>query len=279
MWNASRDNPNLPKFDGQPLVDAILDSLLVGDYAIKEAIKNMVQDGINLLGQESGSTAFDFSQLMGGLDWSNYFSMPDLTETISQATGLTDSLVDGIEGKVEGASENISQGLKLKVSGIDLSDSDGDGVPDFIANIQTELDSLQETLDTDDVYALQIRPVFRLDDFGNEVSRLSDFIRNEVPLNMNADMFFGGDGIPIRDANIVDKLEEIRREITYNKESMEYELRLQTTTLGNSIYNLGNDIARMKVWIESKALVGAIVDDMDAALYEKGYAAGMTGVP
>ena len=279
VWNASRDNPDLPKFDGQPLVDAILDSLLVGDYAIKEAIKNMVQDGINLLGQESGSTAFDFSQLMGGLDWSNYFSMPDLTETMSQATGLTDSLVDGIEGKVEGASENISQGLKLKVSGIDLSDSDGDGVPDFIANIQTELDSLQETLDTDDAYALQIRPVFRLDDFGNEVSRLSDFIKNEVPLNMNADMFFGSDGIPIRDANIVDKLEEIRREITYNKESMMSELRLQTTTLGNSIYNLGNDIARMKVWIESKALVGAIVDDMDAALYEKGYAAGMTGVP
>ena len=287
VWNTSDTNPDLPKFDGMPLVNAILDSLIVGDYAIKEAIKLMVQDGINLLGQEAkNGMAFDFSGISGvmsGLNLTDFLSMTDVNYEellgVDKVEQMYGEATDDLTKKAENSANKMAEGLNLKVSGISLTDADGDGIPDIIGDIETEVSKLQETLDSSDEYAISIRPIFNLDNMGEEMTRLREFFNGEVPLSINGNVSLGEGRLPIDDTNIVDKLEQIRQQMSTSNTEMQMALNNATSSLSSSIVSLGRDIANMKVWIESKALVGAIVDDMDAALYEKGYTAMITGVP
>ena len=282
VWNTSYGNPDLPKFDGTPIVNAILDSLLVGDEAIKNAVKAMVQDGMKLLGQETKDGTLlevpDIFTAEGGVDMGKWFTMPDTTGMSKEIEKAIDEYTDDLETKVGQSADKMGEGFNLKIGGIDLTDSNGDGIPDVIDNIRKELEGLQSTLDTDDTLTLSIRPVLDTKDFGTEISTLQSLISSGLPVGINGTVSFGGQQIPINDTNIVTELQLLRTEVANARLFIQSAVNNMGLSVGNKITGLGSDIRQMKFYLDTKVLVGGILGGVDQGLGNRANLFGSTGV-
>ena len=257
-----------------PIVNAILDSLLVGEYAIKEAVRAMVQAGIDLLGTSTGTPeGLDFSGLMGGLNFGDFFSF-DLSDAFSeeQLGGVISEVTDALGTQTEGAVKDMEKGLvNVKVGGISFDEN-------FMANLQTQMEDLQKTLDEGgEEYTLQIRPILNTTGFDAEVAKLQTFFTGDSLLSMNATVNLGEQLLPIDDAAILTALKDIRGDITDHKAAIESSIRSLDTSLGNRITNLSYSIAKMKFVLDTGGIAAALTPYLDKGLNDTANNAGLTG--
>ena len=275
-FNVANDNPDaFPKFNAMPIINSILDALLVGEVTIKEAVKNLVQQGINLLGQESKANpaTYDLSGILGGMDLSSLLSifnseqMTELENQVLEQTGQFDSMVDqalqkGNEALENKYGENGTEvtGLGIKVSGLVLDEN-------FMTNLEAQMTELQTVLDTNEDYTLKLRPVFQTEGLGNEVTALSDFINGSIPIKFDtATIDLSNKPLFIDDSGILSSMASLRAELAMTRNAVRSAIEAASVNLGSRISGLGGSFRGMSVVIDKDVLVGSITDDIDAAL-------------
>jgi len=286
-FNVANETPGtIPKFNAKPIVDSILDALYVGEYAIKEGVKRMVQGGIDLLNASSGSQNYDLSGILGGMDWDEMWGFmkqfepgggidkatEEVTKKINEYTSGTESAMDkSVEAlnKKYGSDSN-QNGVGIKVSGLVLDEN-------FMTNLEAQMTELQTILDTNDNYTLELRPVFKTEGLDSQVANLSEFINGSIPIKFDtASIDLGEKPLLIDDSSILSKMDALRIELAMTRTAIKSAVDAASISIGSRIGSIGSTMRGMRVTIDKKALVGAITDEMDGAL---GDAVGAINIP
>lgn len=278
-------DPKLPKFDATPIVDGILEALGLGNSAIALAVHNMVQEGLNLSGsdEENGGGLFSLDGAVQGIkdlfgDTENagkLFNMDALKEQFYGKDGK-----GGILGEINGLGDKIpSMASMFEGKGwMDFKDEDGKDI-DLLGEIQNHLSTLGTTLSTMDPLTVKITPVFdwtnltpeaiqaELDNRpltvlgGTETKQLSiDFTGLDTALDMQA-LRTGLDNI--RSAVIV-----------YGNNTA-----TAVSNLAGHMDGIANEVARLKLYLDTGALVGGITPYIDKELNKRSLTSERTGVP
>ena len=269
---ANEESGAIPKFDATPIVNSILDSLLVGESTIKEAVKRMVQAGVDLLAKENSSgKVYDFSQIIGSVNYDDFLenlssvaNSDTWNNIIGSVTGYEDQLTGAIEKGQEAIEQNYGDqgGLGIKVSGLYLDEN-------FMTNLEAQMTALQTELDTNDDYTLELRPVFKTDGVGDEISSLSEFINGTIPIKFDtASINLSETPLLIDDSSILGKMDSLRAELAMTRAALKSAVDTASMQIASRISGLGSSFRGMSVKIDGKALVGAISDEMDNALGE-----------
>ena len=270
---AEGDPGTLPKFNAMPIVNSIIDAILVGDFAIKEAVKTMVQSGIDLLGKASGAENYDFSGILGGMDVTDllgFLSDGTMEQLMNEATGGISTYTQKTEEALNKGQKQLEQkygqnndGVGIKVSGLILDEN-------FMTNLEAQMTALQAELDNNDSYTLELRPVFKTDGIGDEVSSLSEFINGTIPIKFDtASINLSETPLLIDDSSIISKMESLRAELSMTRATIKSAVDSAGMQVASRIAGLSSSFRGMSVRINGKALVGAITEEMGNALGEE----------
>ena len=277
----SFDDPSadIPEFNAQPIVDAIVKAIGIEDQVIGWAIHDMVQRGLNLVNSGvEGISDFDVSSILDIGNIGNFLSLPDTSSYVNDMTEQAGELVGGLQGKMEDAAAQMQEGFNIKLAGIDMADSNGDGIPDVMDTLQSQFGDLQTMLDENDSFSLTFRPVLNINAFQDQVQNLRSYLSGEAPLSLATTIALGDNTLPIDDANIMAGMERIRTEVENNRRAMETSLLIATSDLGSRINSLAGHIDNLKLTLNGQALVGGIISGVDRQLYNRSWQSEMTGV-
>lgn len=284
-------------FDAMPIVTAICRSLeQQGKDDISKAVRAMIQFGLDSYAAPSSlgeAAVHSTGQITEGL--TNLFDLMtqnggevNLSGMLSGFLGelgdtnALNSLFFDSEGAFSIFGETLSNELNehIHFDAAKWFEVDENGNIPGLADIQTQFDTaiaqMEEAGNMD--LTLQIRPVLVMDDFGTEYGKLQNALAVQAPLNLNASVFLGEQKLPIDDTNMVSVLASIRTDMNMNEQSMESALNNAVVSLGYKLNELGDDIAKMKLYLDSDLLVGGISGKMDSALYKRINNAAKTGV-
>ena len=284
-------------FDAMPIVTAICRSLeQQGKDDIAKAVRAMIQFGLDSYSAPSDlneAAIHSTGQITEGL--TNLFNLMtqnggelNLSGMLSGFLGelgdtnALNSLFSDSEGAFSIFGETLSNELNehIHFDAAKWFEVDENGNIPGLADIQTQFDTaiaqMEEAGNMD--LTLQIRPVLVMDDFGTEYGKLQNALAVQAPLNLNASVFLGEQKLPIDDTNMVSVLASIRTDMNMNEQSIESALNNAVVSLGYKLNELGDDIAKMKLCLDSDLLVGGISGKMDSALYKRINNAAKTGV-
>lgn len=276
------------EFNAMPVIDAIINALKLGETAIGHAVRDMVQAGLNMVDADRGT----YSELRVPQEVSDALANAGkLKNEEGESFTITDVLSDflGDEGEYNalmktfddktGALEEKMGSLMGTFAGsdwLDFKDEEGNDV-DIIGTLQGHLDSLGETLNNMDPLKVTITPVFDMTNFTPEALQTQldnmpiQFTQGTTPNHMTIE--FKGLGEELNIAEVINKLEQIRSGVAV------WGLQNVTATnrLGVDIDGVANEISRMKLYLDTGALVGGILPMIDAGLYKRSVTASRTG--
>ena len=279
-------DPKIPAFDATSIVDAILFALGLGDTAIAACVHDMVQKGIYLATSdepggagELGLGGVDLTQLGGTLGFITSLGSGGLTGGIDLTnlipTGEVESQVFGVEKVVKQAEERLSNGMEIQDF---FTFTDKNGNPeDPLAEMQAVTGELQKVLDESSdssPLTVKVTPVFDFENLKEENFR-AELANQNISLPVlfsdgSLQISFEGLAEELGMANIAQKLEML---------SANSAVQIATTrALGTHIDLIANEVSRLKLYLDTGALVGGIIDDVDAELYNRSVSSGRTGV-
>lgn len=225
--------------------------------AVKEAIE-FIKKKIN-----------DFLQL--GSDIIHGFA-EGITKTASAIWETITSPFTGLVNAVKGIFDSHSPSRVFEDIGGDLMEGFAIGIDDkkglvsdaaegmgdeAVGGIDEAMSKLSEMLDLDMDFEPSISPVLDLDDLQSDAAGISDLFEEEYPVNLTGVLTsvngsIDGEEVKIDDAGIIDEIKSIRDELN----------------------ELGSAIHRIRVVLDSGALVGGLIDDIDRALGRREIMAG-----
>ena len=276
------------EFNAMPVIEAIINALKLGETAIGHAVRDMVQAGLNMVDADRGT----YSELRVPQEVSDALANAGkLQNEEGESFTITDVLSDflGDEGEYNTLMKSFDEktgALEEKMGGLmgtfadsswlDFKDEEGNNV-DIIGTLQGHLDSLSETLNNMDPLKVTITPVFDMTNFTPEAlqTQLDNmpirFTQGTTPNHMTIE--FKGLGEELNIAEVINKLEQIRSGVAV------WGLQNVTATnrLGVDIDGVANEISRMKLYLDTGALVGGILPMIDAGLYKRSVTASRTG--
>ena len=285
-------------FDPTGIITVICESLeQEGKPKIAKAVSAMIQFGLDQYSSvdEFGNTAIHSTgQINDSL--TKLFEL--MTQNGSQAnlsgvlTGFLGDLgnentLNSLLGQYDSSFGTIGSMLSEKISdnmSLDLGkwlDVDENGTIPALADIEEKWNAaVSQMEDSGDLnLELGITPVLIMDEtFQNQVDALKATINSQVPIAVNGSVNIGEQAIPIDDSAIVNKLQLLSTQLEINRVSNAQALNAVTASLGMRITNLGNDIASMKLYLDTGALVGGIIGAVDSQLYQRGWYGSMTGI-
>ena len=158
----------------------------------------------------------------------------------------------------------------------DFKDAEGNDL-NILGEVQTQIDTLSTTLNNMDPLKVTITPVFDMTNFTPEALQTQldnmpiQFTQGTTPNHMTIE--FKGLGEELNIAEVINKLEQIRSGVVV------WGLQNVTATnrLGVDIDGVANEISRMKLYLDTGALVGGILPMIDAGLYKRSVTASRTG--
>ena len=122
---------------------------------------------------------------------------------------------------------------------------------------------------------LTLVPVIDTENFSSEYGKISDAIQLQAPLEMHSSIVIDdANPISINDSGIREGLESIRSTVASGTSTVINAL----STLGDQVNSLGIRISQMKLYLDSGALVGGIIGQVDRGLYASAMNGLATGV-
>ena len=291
---------DLPKFNALPIVDdlttTILQSLGYGSAAISLAVHEMVQAGIDKSGKGENGSGYKFneSEMTGFLDFLN-----NPENGLGQGTMNTDELTKWLYGE-GGSAENPSAdsplgllgGFKDQMEEFEFPDISGKFQDAFkFTNPETGEDmditkSLTDTISQVEEkingmsFEIKIVPTFDLSNLNSEVLKKT---LGDYPVRLPLGNFTMPDTIQVDMASIagsidVDGLKVGINGVTAAVNMSRASMVQAMENMGNKILGLRADILRLKLYLDTGALVGGITPMIDRELGKRSAAADYTGV-
>lgn len=272
---------NMPRFDATSVVDAIVLALTSGDAAIAAIVHDMVQKGIDLSNKGKDDQEFTIGEDVGDMlqkvlngKLADPSQLIDLSGFETQLFGEDgNSGLLGYFNEFETKMPDFETMFKDK---FDFKDAEGNDL-NILGEVQTQIDTLSETLNNMDPLKVTITPVFDMTNFTPEALQTQldnmpiQFTQGTTPNHMTIE--FKGLGEELNIAEVINKLEQIRSGVAV------WGLQNVTATnrLGVDIDGVANEISRMKLYLDTGALVGGILPLVDAGLYKRSVTASRTG--
>ena len=282
-------------FDATPVVDSVVVALGYGETAIAAAVHSMVQAGLDKSqnGGEGGSGyTFDTSGLSGLF---SFLNNPSQLDQMFETSKL-DSWLYG-EG---GTSENPKEGSLLgSLGGLqnyfnsfeipDISDKIANAFSfkdpetgedmDLTGKLTEALGEVQEKIN-ETSFEIKIVPVIDMSHMDTEALRKTI---GDYPVRMPLGNYTMPDSVRIEIANLAKNidLEGVRSDIRSVTTAVDLSRTLTVkaiNAMADRIDNLGSDIARMKLYLDTGVLVGGITPLIDRELGRRASAADTTGV-
>ena len=291
---------DLPEFNALPIVDdlttTILQSLGYGSAAISLAVHEMVQAGIDKSGKGENGSGYKFneSEMTGFLDFLN-----NPENGLGQGTMNTDELTKWLYGE-GGSAENPSAdsplgllgGFKDQMEEFEFPDISGKFQEAFkFTNPETGEDmditkSLTDTISQVEEkingmsFEIKIVPTFDLSNLNSEVLKKT---LGDYPVRLPLGNFTMPDTIQVDMASIagsidVDGLKVGINGVTAAVNMSRASMVQAMENMGNKILGLRADILRLKLYLDTGALVGGITPMIDRELGKRSAAADYTGV-
>lgn len=272
---------NMPAFDATSVVDAIVKALTVGDTAIGLIVHEMVQKGINLSDKNRDGEGFTIGEDLEGVlqqvlngKMTNPAELIDLSGIETQLFG--DNGEGGLLGYFNTFESKMPDFETIFKDKLDFKDAEGNDF-DILGEIQTQMDNLSATLNEMDPLTVKITPVFDMQNFTPETLQQQldampiQFTPGTTPNKVSIE--FKGLSEELNLAAIRHKLEEIRfATVTWGSQTV-----VATNRLGADIDAVAAEISRMKLYLDTGALVGGILPMVDAGLYRRSVTASRTG--
>ena len=289
LYDAIQDgliDPKLPKFDATPVVDAIVKALQLGDTSIATIVHEMVQNGLQLSGTEGSPFTVDadlLSQLASGLD-SGGFNLDELTGGLEKAMYGEDGK-GGLMGSWQGLATDM-EGITFPDMGAKLSeafalkDPDTGEDVDIVANLKETLGTFQEQLNNESAFEIKIVPTFDFSNLNPETIRqmLGDYPLSMQPGGFSLPEMMRVDlsGLPasLDMAGVKNRISEVTIAVNNSQKATVDAIN----AMSRQISGLESAILRLKLYLDTGALVGGITPMIDRALGRRAYLASSTGV-
>jgi hypothetical protein len=300
LYNAIQDglmNPKLPKFDATPIVDSIVTAIGLGESTIALAVHNMVQAGMTASDKAGGSSGYNLDMedalgLMTG-EGSGLNGINDLTtkyqEMLYGTGGTADKPAeDSLLGMFSGLNDQMNgiefpdMGAKLK-DAFSFKDAETGETMDLSTEFREMLSSFQEELNNAPAFEIKIVPTFDMRNLNKEYIQT---MLGDYPLGIQ----LGGGAsfdipkmLPMDFSGLSSELDMdgIRGQITNVASAVDLS-RQQTVAaineMGVRISNLSSSILRLKLYLDTGALVGGITPALDRELGHRADYASETGV-
>ena len=259
-FQLSNGTVEVPKFDASPIVQAIVDALDIGNVTIKEAVKRMIQSGMDLVETEG----VEIGNLGNVLDWESLLGTSNPEE---KATELVNTITESMGG-VEGDIDKTVKGLNIKISGVTIDES-------FMTDLQSQWEALQAEMDGTDMDELQItvKPILDTTDFDEQYASFSELFSGNMPVSMGAVINIGDQPIPINDTNIINEIRMLRydlQSVSANLQSVIYNV---DGSLANHIDGVTNAVRNIRI-----PSARATLREIDEGLYRSALNSALTGV-
>ena len=278
-------DPKLDKFDATPVVDAILEALLLGDTAIAQTVHDMVQMGLNLNKNPTGeNTGYQLDNAQSGLlagifnggtvDYASLFNTDGLTKQLFGEDGKGGVLAEftKFEEQVPSVESIFDSKGWLSFKGENGEDLD------IVSEIQGQLNDLGTTLSNIDPLKITITPVF---DYQNLTPEAIQAHMGSMPIKFltgpstnSLRIEFTGLSTELGMDAIRQKLDEIASRISvWGANEV-----LSTNNLGGHMSDIATNISRLKVVLDTNKMVGEMVPLIDFELMRRSNVYGRTGV-
>ena len=296
------DDPkaDLPEFNAMPIVDdltnKILESLGYGSSAIALAVHELVQSGIDNSGKAGNSGGYTLnegaiSEFLGILN--------DPSSVLGQGEMNTDELTKWLYGE-GGTAENpaadsplgVLNGFNEQIDGFEFTDlgdkfqnmfsfkdpETGEDM-DLTTKLTEALGEVQEKIN-ETSFEIKIVPVIDMSHMDAEALRKT---LGDYPIRMNMGSFSMPQSVQIEIANLAKNmdLEGVRSDIRSVTTAVDFHRTITVKALnelGGKINSLSNDIAKMKLYLDTGVLVGGITPMIDRELGKRSDNAESTGV-
>lgn len=297
LYNAIQEglmDPKLPKFDATPIVDSIVSAINIGEDTIALAVHNMVQAGMNASDKAGDGNGYTFDpEGLTGL--TNGSGVNDMSDTVSKYQEMFYGKGGTADKPAEDSLMGMFSGLSSQMDGIEFPDMSeklssafsfkdaetGENM-DLTAELREMLGSFQEELDKAPSFEIKIIPTFDLSNLNEE--RLRTML-GDYPLGMQLSgaSFNIPDMIPVDFSGLSAELnmEGIRGQIAGVASAVDLSRQQMVEAvnrMGDKITNLNSAILRLKLYLDTGALVGGITPLMDRELGRRADYAAETGV-
>ena len=282
-------DPSLPAFDATSIVDSITTAIGLGSSTIAQLVHEMVQNGLELSGSTEGTgSAGEYSMpeaLTGALTG---FLNGDTTDTdlngmISQFFG-DESTWNSIMGEFDTKTGALSEKMSAMGDSFDMSkwlpvtNAENGEQTDIVSYIQGQLNELGTTLDTMEPLEVRITPVFDMTNMTSD--KLQEALANHpvsLPIYTNngrMQISFNGLRSELQMDSVISHLDNVSTRIT----TQSYIVCGAINSLSSHMDSIANEVANLKLVLDTGLLVGALTPRIDAALGNRESLGARTGV-
>ena len=279
-------DPMLPKFDATSIVDDICDALSLGNSAIAFLVHEMVQNGIDLSGKgENGQnyslddgTVELLQQILGTngpeVDLNNLTDVSKLTDQLFGKDGK-----GGILGELNSFEDQMPSLASMfsEKGWMDFTDENGQEI-DLLGEIQSHLTDLGTTLNGMEPLQVRITPVF---DWSNLTPEAMQAEMNNRPIGLTTGIDSGTLALSFEGLSQELDMESIRTRLdSIVTAVMTYGANAATAVSGlaGHMDGIAAEVARLKLVIDTGALVGQIMPYVDKSLNKAALNSQRTGV-
>ena len=257
-----------PKFDATNVVDAICDALFVGEKAIAMIVHEIVQKGIELKNQGEKNPEVQLTtdqlELLNGVtnDTSGVASMFDEAEL--------QKVVDSVSAKMEELTKSVPslESTFNDAGWLNFTDSNGNPL-DLTQSVLPKITELETTLSEMKPIEVKITPVFSYENLTADTLMTQLGLQSvDLPVNIDGGKLkidFEGLSNELDITAIKQKLDNIAFVITTSGNLQSQRI----DSLGSHMDGIANEVARLKLYLDTGALVGGIIDDIDTRLYDR----------
>ena len=253
-------------FDASPIIDSIVIALGLGETAIATAVHNMVQEGMNL----SGQNGYEPPQEETTVDTSTAEFINGLSGLMNGSTLDYSGIVDQITGE-GGMVAQITAGLDtlpnmndlLSDKGYTFTDEEGNTI-DIVSELAGQMTELQTAVDALPAFEIKITPVFDMTGLNTE-SLQSQINAQTAGLTMNIP------GMSVQ----VDNTAMVNQQRTTNSQLATLNSRISSLSaitassisgLSGHMDGIAESVAGLKLYLDSETLVGAIAGKLNYAI-------------
>ena len=283
------------KFNATPVIDAIVVAMGLGETAIATAVHDMVQNGLNALGETDNGTPFEIPQvgLFNGMDLSGLFGgNVDLSSLVNQfvqkdSSGNITSFFNMDLGQLQTDFASSMTTLEAIIPDLNAllagkgwgtwTNENGEEI-NPLSEMQSQMQTLITTMEEYGALTVTITPVF---DFKNLTQEALQNQLDQMPLVYKGSVNNPGttrmdlsslSGLVDLDA-IKTKLDSIVSAILVS----DVNNVAAVNRAGNQINGVANEIGRMQLVLDTGVLVGQITPMIDVELYKRSRRADRTG--
>ena len=282
-------DPSLPAFDATSIVDSITTAIGLGSSTIAQLVHEMVQNGLELSGSTEGTGSAGEYSIPGSFTSAlTGFLNGDTTDTdlngmIEEFFG-DESTWNSIMGEFDTKTGALSEKMSAMGDSFDMSkwlpvtNTENGEQTDIVSYIQGQLNELGTTLDTMEPLEVRITPVFDMTNMTSD--KLQEALANHpvsLPIYTNngrMQISFNGLRSELQMDSVISHLDNVSTRIT----TQSYIVCGAINSLSSHMDSIANEVANLKLVLDTGLLVGAIAPRVDFELGNRESIGARTGV-